>query len=307
MTEGQPVLAGSLVEELVGDVRRAGPLRRRCRLRCAGSNAAKRCGSPTAISSEVQPVDTVARQISYVADAIVEAAVEFARRQLEEQHGRTAERATARRAALSCWRSANWAAIELNYSSDIDLVFFYEQDGQTDARRTMTNQEYFERLLARVNPATDRDDRAGHCLPRRFAAASGGLAGPTLPELRPDACPTTTSRAAPGSGRPIVKARPIAGDSRPGHELLARLEPWIYRRYLSLADITGIKALKRRIEQRAEREGADVRNVKTGHGGIRDIEFVIQFLQLSTAAPCRKSAPATRSMRSPSLGASPAA
>ena len=65
-----------------------------------------------------------------------------------------------------------------------------------------------------------------------------------------------------------------------GRELLARLEPWIYRKYLSLADITGIKSLKRRIEQRAEREGGDLRNVKTGHGGIRDIEFVIQFLQL---------------------------
>ncbi len=85
-----------------------------------------------------------------------------------------------------------------------------------------------------------------------------------------------------------------------GRELLERLEPWIYRRYLSLADITGIKSLKRRIEHRAEREGGDLRNVKTGHGGIRDIEFVIQFLQLlnggDTAAKC---APATRSTRSP--------
>ena len=77
-----------------------------------------------------------------------------------------------------------------------------------------------------------------------------------------------------------VKARPIAGDLELGSELLAQLEPWIYRRYLSLADITGIKSLKRRIEQRAEGEGGDLRNVKTGHGGIRDIEFVIQFLQL---------------------------
>ena len=78
----------------------------------------------------------------------------------------------------------------------------------------------------------------------------------------------------------FVKARPIAGDRDLGRELLARLEPWIYRKYLSLADITGIKSLKRRIEQRAEREGGELRNVKTGHGGIRDIEFVIQFLQL---------------------------
>ncbi len=77
-----------------------------------------------------------------------------------------------------------------------------------------------------------------------------------------------------------VKARPVAGDLALGREFLAALEPWVYRRYLSRADITGIKALKRRIEQRTHREGADALNVKTGHGGIRDIEFVIQFLQL---------------------------
>ncbi|HEX3726112.1 MAG TPA: glutamate-ammonia-ligase adenylyltransferase, partial [Pirellulales bacterium] len=78
----------------------------------------------------------------------------------------------------------------------------------------------------------------------------------------------------------LVKARAIAGDLDFGRAFLAELEPWIYRRYLSRADITGIKALKRRIEQRTRSEGNDAHNVKTGHGGIRDIEFVIQFLQL---------------------------
>jgi glutamate-ammonia-ligase adenylyltransferase len=78
----------------------------------------------------------------------------------------------------------------------------------------------------------------------------------------------------------FVKARAAAGDLDFGQEFLAQLEPWIYRRYLSRADITGIKALKRRIEQKVKSEGADERNVKTGHGGIRDVEFTIQFLQL---------------------------
>ncbi len=78
----------------------------------------------------------------------------------------------------------------------------------------------------------------------------------------------------------FVKARSIAGDISLGQSLLAQLQPWIYRRYLSRADITGIKALKRRIEQRALREGANERDVKTGEGGLRDIEFVTQFLQL---------------------------
>ncbi len=78
----------------------------------------------------------------------------------------------------------------------------------------------------------------------------------------------------------FVKARAAAGDLDLGHELLSRLEPWIYRRFLSRDDITGIKTLKRRIRRQTERAGADDRNVKTGHGGIRDVEFVIQFLQL---------------------------
>ena len=53
---------------------------------------------------------------------------------------------------------------------------------------------------------------------------------------------------------------------------------------MSRADISGIKALKRRIEQRTHHEGGDARDVKTGHGGIRDVEFVIQFLQLLNGA-----------------------
>ena len=77
-----------------------------------------------------------------------------------------------------------------------------------------------------------------------------------------------------------IKARPVAGDLALGGEFLAQMAPWIYRRYLSRADISGIKALKRRIEQQNRDGGGDDRNVKTGHGGIRDVEFVIQFLQL---------------------------
>ena len=77
-----------------------------------------------------------------------------------------------------------------------------------------------------------------------------------------------------------VKARPIAGDLALGKAFLDQLEPWVYRRYLSLADIAGIKGLKRRIEDGAPSSEDKRTDLKTGRGGIRDIEFVIQFLQL---------------------------
>ena len=65
-----------------------------------------------------------------------------------------------------------------------------------------------------------------------------------------------------------------------GEDILKTLAPWTYRRYLAQTDIAGIKNLKRKIEQRSAAGGTENLNVKTGHGGIRDIEFVIQFLQL---------------------------
>ena len=76
-----------------------------------------------------------------------------------------------------------------------------------------------------------------------------------------------------------IKARVAAGDRALGEEFLETLRPWIYRRYLSRADISGIRALKRASRSGRARRG-HTRDVKTGHGGIRDIEFVIQFLQL---------------------------
>jgi glutamate-ammonia-ligase adenylyltransferase len=169
--------------------------------------------------------------------------------------------------------------VELNYSSDIDLIFLFEQDGQTDARRTVSNQEYFERLAKDVIRLLTETTELGTAYRVDLRLRPEGSRSPLAMSFDStlsyyDVKGRTWERQA------FVKARPIAGDCDLGREFLARLEPWIYRKYLTLADITGIKSLKRRIEERAEREGGEVRNVKTGQGGIRDIEFVIQFLQL---------------------------
>src|SRR5262249_27116678 len=78
----------------------------------------------------------------------------------------------------------------------------------------------------------------------------------------------------------LIKMRPVAGDLELGHEFLRAIEPFVYRKYLSFAEINEIKVIKRRIEHKAMRAGISDTEVKTGHGGIRDIEFTIQFLQL---------------------------
>ena len=78
----------------------------------------------------------------------------------------------------------------------------------------------------------------------------------------------------------LIKCRPIAGTSTSASDFLEAITPFVYRRYLSAAEIGEIKAMKRRIEQRTVSAGTAEVEVKTGHGGIRDVEFVVQFLQL---------------------------
>src|SRR5690606_38026733 len=149
----------------------------------------------------------------------------------------------------------------------------------TDHARPVSNSEFFERLARYVVKLLTEPTELGSAYRVDLRLRPNGKQGP--PVIGVDAALRyydTVGRT--WERQAFVKARPVAGDMQRGHEVLEQLELWIYRRYRSQADISGIKALKRRSEQRAKREGADSRDVKTGHGGIRDIEFVIQFLQL---------------------------
>lgn len=277
MTEGLPVSREALVEELVADVR---ALKTHADVAAALRRFKRRELMRIAYGDIVrgQPVATVARQLSYLADAIVEGALEFARRHCEEQHG-LPETSDGRRCRFVVLALGKLGGLELNYSSDIDLVFMYEQEGQTDARRITTNEEFFERLGKELIRLLTETTELGTTYRVDMRLRPEGSRGPLC--LSYDSTVSYyDTKGRTWERQAYVKARAIAGDRDLGADLLARLEPWIYRRYLSLTDISGIKALKRRIERRAESEGADLRNVKTGRGGIRDVEFVIQFLQL---------------------------
>ncbi len=225
-----------------------------------------------------QRLSVVTSQISYLADALVDAAVRFARRRLEAKRGqpRGPDGQVARFVVLGMGKLGG---VELNYSSDIDLIFLYDHDGMTDGPRPQTNREFFDRLGRDVVGLLTDTTEDEHVYRVDLRLRPYGKQGPMVPSVDSalqyyDVNGRTWERQA------YVKARPVAGDLELGKEFLKKLESWVYSRYLGFADINGIKALKRRIEHRAEREAGQGRNVKTGYGGIRDIEFMIQFLQL---------------------------
>lgn len=276
MTEGQPVARELLIEELVGEVlsvthpaeamRILRNFKRRETLRIAYGDIVRE-----------HPISTVARQISFVADAAVEAAVRFARRALEEKLGTPMYQG--RPAKFVVLAMGKLGGLELNYSSDIDLILVSEGDGKTDSSRQTTNQEFFERLTREIIKLLTEPTELGTAYRVDLRLRPDGSRGSACISYD-RALAYYDIKGRTWERQAMIKARAIAGDVDLGESLLAELEPWIYRRYLTLADITGIKTLKRQIEQRTKDDGHHKLDVKTGVGGIRDIEFSIQFLQL---------------------------
>jgi glutamate-ammonia-ligase adenylyltransferase len=227
---------------------------------------------------EKQRLETVVQQISHVADCVVDLAVRTAVAHVTRQRG-VPRGHDGRPATIAALALGKLGGGELNYSSDIDLVFVHSADGRVEGPRPCTNQEFFDRVVQDAVRLIADPTEHGAAYRVDLRLRPHGSVGPASMALEPmlhyfDQAGRTWERQA------WVKARCVGGDFDLGHRLLATLEPWIWRRWLTRADISGIKALKRRIEQRVTRAGGDATDVKSGRGGIRDVEFTIQFLQL---------------------------
>ncbi len=225
-----------------------------------------------------QDLQTVTTQISYLADAICQAALHFAARRLDEKHGRPVSR-EGRPAACTVIAMGKLGGNELNYSSDIDLVLFYDVDGQTAGPRVTTNLDYFNRLGRELVKLLAENTAVGMAYRVDLRLRPGGSRAPVACSFD-NALGYYDLQGRTWERQALVKARVVAGERQLGERLLEQLHRWVYTKRLSSSEIKGIKALKRQIERRARSEGDAETNVKTGHGGIRDIEFVIQFLQL---------------------------
>ncbi|MCA9177528.1 MAG: bifunctional [glutamate--ammonia ligase]-adenylyl-L-tyrosine phosphorylase/[glutamate--ammonia-ligase] adenylyltransferase [Planctomycetales bacterium] len=275
MTEGQPVARQLLLDEICAEAEALeDPQQLKRLLRRYKQRETLRIAYGDIVRQ--QPVQVVTRQISYLADAILEAAIRFARRRLEADRGpaTVGKGEPARFCALALGKLGGE---ELNYSSDIDLIFLGDSGARTNGPRAISGDDFFSRLAKEVVRLLTESTEHGAAYRVDLRLRPHGDQGPLVMSF------DAAQRYYDVSGRTwerqaFVKARTCAGDKAAGDEFIARLQPWIYQRYLSRADISGIKALKRKIERRAEQ--AYVRDLKTGHGGIRDIEFVIQFLQL---------------------------
>jgi glutamate-ammonia-ligase adenylyltransferase len=223
-------------------------------------------------------LDEVLRDLSALADACVNAALE---RLFAWQSGAAAAGQQGRGTpALSfvVLGMGKLGAHELNFSSDIDLIFAYPDSARPGRQRDSSPDEFFARL--------------GQSLIRSLGETTEeGFVYRVDMRLRPwgDSGPLALSFGAieeyyQSHGREweryaFVKARPIAGDLAAGAELMELLRPFVYRRYIDYGVFEQLRAMKAMIKREVERRGLND-NIKLGPGGIREVEFIAQVFQL---------------------------
>src|SRR5438309_2119601 len=164
---------------------------------------------------------------------------------------------------------------ELNHSSDIDLIFLYGEEGQVSPR--LTNHEWHNRLAEQIVKSFSAGEPVLFRLDLRLRPE--GSAGPLARSLE------SMENYYAGFGETwerlaLIKARGIGGSSELAYEFLRQHQPFIYPKSASSDLLDEIASIKRRIER--DIVGADKleRDVKLGRGGIREIEFIVQTLQL---------------------------
>jgi glutamate-ammonia-ligase adenylyltransferase len=224
------------------------------------------------------PLELITQDLSDLADACAEVAVRLALLRAITRFG-IPETLGGRRARFVVLGLGKLGGQELNYSSDIDLIFLYDEDGQTTGPKTVSNAEFFARVGSDVVRLLAEHTARGIAyrvdMRLRPDGEEGALARPLDATLG-----YYVTRGRTWERQALIKCRPVAGDLELGSAFCAEIQPFVYRRYLGAAEIAEIKVLKRRIEQRTLSQGTAEVEVKTGRGGIRDVEFVVQFLQL---------------------------
>jgi [glutamine synthetase] adenylyltransferase / [glutamine synthetase]-adenylyl-L-tyrosine phosphorylase len=167
---------------------------------------------------------------------------------------------------------------ELNFSSDIDLIFAYPEDNEPAAPAALSNHEFFVRLGQALIAALSDKTADGFVFRVDMRLRPNGASGPLA--LSFDAMEHYyQTHGREWERYAFIKARVIAGDRSAGAELLARLKPFVFRKYLDFSAIEAIRTMKAMIAREVERKGLRD-NVKLGPGGIREIEFFAQALQL---------------------------
>nr|MBA3241689.1 hypothetical protein [Acidobacteriota bacterium] len=225
-------------------------------------------------------------ELSNLADAVLQYALGLAQQELENLYGAPqCEDARGRRmgATFTVVALGKLGSHELNYSSDIDLLFLYSDDGETTGkgeRGQITNREFFVKLAARVAQAVGQQAGQGAAyrvdLRLRPHGRDGALASSLSEALR-----YYREKAHAWELQALIRSRASAGSAQLFARFADEVRGRVYRRGETVARaLSHVRLAKQKIDRQHPREARGF-NVKLGEGGIREIEFIAQALQLA--------------------------
>jgi glutamate-ammonia-ligase adenylyltransferase len=260
-------------------------------------------------------VTEITQELSDVADVCLGSVWEIVFHQLAERYGRPYHLD-----GSGCWQPTSGCVIglgklggqELNYSSDVDVIFLYSEEGEVyrvapsppparSAKRKVSTGSAATKSRRRPEPPAGKPSLANHQFFNRLAEAFIAEVSRMTPEgalyridlrLRPegDGGPLSRSLASyenyyaqwgqTWERMMLIKARGVGGDAGLAAEFLELVQPFRYPRSVNTSVLGEVGAMKDRIENEVVKTGELDRNVKLGRGGIREVEFVTQALQL---------------------------
>jgi glutamate-ammonia-ligase adenylyltransferase len=224
-------------------------------------------------------------ELSNLADAILDYALSLARQDLDNRYGlprRVDDRGRSATAEFCVIALGKLGSMELNYASDIDLVFLYSDDGTTSGtgqRGEVSNREYFVKLSETIARLVGQSGGEGAAYRVDLRLRPHGRDGALACSLQ-EAVRYYMQTAQDWERQALIRSRAAVGSAELFSRFKAAVTPAIFRPDVSVAGaLASVRLAKQKIDRKVEKKSGF--NVKLGRGGIREIEFIAQALQLA--------------------------
>jgi glutamate-ammonia-ligase adenylyltransferase len=224
-------------------------------------------------------------ELSNLADAILDYALSLARQDLDNRYGlprHVDQRGRSATAEFCVIALGKLGSMELNYASDIDLVFLYSEDGTTAAtgeRGEVTNREYFVKLSETIARLVGQSGGEGAAYRVDLRLRPHGRDGALACSLQ-EATRYYMQSAQDWERQTLIRSRAAAGSAELFSQFKDAVTPAVFRPNVSVSGaLASVRLAKQKIDRQVERKSGF--NVKLGRGGIREIEFIAQALQLA--------------------------
>ena len=215
--------------------------------------------------------------LTALGETCLQAALDEHQQRLEQEHG-IPRGADGRPQRMFVIGLGKFGGGELNLSSDIDVMFCYPESGSCDGRRGLSNDQFFTRQARAVIASLADMTEDGFCFRVDTRLRPFGDSGPLTSSL------AGLEQYYQREGRDweryaLIKARPVGGDLEGGADLIERVRPFVYRRYIDYGAVEALQEMHANVREDARRKDR-LDDIKRGPGGIREIEFLVQCFQI---------------------------